>query len=329
MPTTTKTGPVRRRLRRPPNRPAQARNSQSKWTKSRGLDKGTHTLTWSLDPNNRLYTELDGATGHTSTDHFADDTDSPTWTNNGDGTWSRNVPDLSGNLAAIQASTGAPQLELTNLHGDTVATADATSASSTTNWYAESTEFGVPRVTSSSHRYGWLGSKKRTTSAEGFIVLMGKRTYDPASGRFFEMDPVPGGSAAAYDYANQDPIDDFDRGGTTEQGVSGGVEDLDNCIVTVTSVLGAPSMTCTVVGHPKIKYTFDIEYKNKKDSLKDALSGHAFAKCESASGLLHVGTFVGEEFIPVLDEWKDVKWISRVLVTSNLTAGAKICEDKY
>jgi hypothetical protein len=39
VPTTTKTGPVRRRLRRPPNRPAQARNSQSKWTKSRGLDK--------------------------------------------------------------------------------------------------------------------------------------------------------------------------------------------------------------------------------------------------------------------------------------------------
>lgn len=38
MPTTTETGPVRRRLHRPPNRPVQVRGSHLKWTKSRGLD---------------------------------------------------------------------------------------------------------------------------------------------------------------------------------------------------------------------------------------------------------------------------------------------------
>lgn len=38
VPTTTKTGPVRKRPTRPPNRPVQAPGSHSRWTKSRGLD---------------------------------------------------------------------------------------------------------------------------------------------------------------------------------------------------------------------------------------------------------------------------------------------------
>jgi hypothetical protein len=43
---------------------------------------------------------------------------------------------------------------------------------------------------------------------------MGVRLYDPALGRFLEVDPVEGGSANDYDYAWQDPINNFDLAGT-------------------------------------------------------------------------------------------------------------------
>lgn len=42
---------------------------------------------------------------------------------------------------------------------------------------------------------------------------MGLRSYVPALGRFLTPDPVPGGSANAYDYANQDPVNGFDLTG--------------------------------------------------------------------------------------------------------------------
>ncbi|WP_406408798.1 hypothetical protein [Streptomyces sp. NBC_01643] len=37
--------------------------------------------------------------------------------------------------------------------------------------------------------------------------------YNPATGRFPTSDPVYGGSATAYDYANQDPGNQFDPSG--------------------------------------------------------------------------------------------------------------------
>jgi len=42
---------------------------------------------------------------------------------------------------------------------------------------------------------------------------MGVRLYNPDSGRFDQTDPIPGGSANPYDYANQDPVNGLDLDG--------------------------------------------------------------------------------------------------------------------
>nr|WP_316740084.1 RHS repeat-associated core domain-containing protein [Streptomyces sp. MK7] len=42
---------------------------------------------------------------------------------------------------------------------------------------------------------------------------MGVRLYDPTTGRFLSIDPVPGGSADAYEYCNGDPISHYDLDG--------------------------------------------------------------------------------------------------------------------
>ena len=42
---------------------------------------------------------------------------------------------------------------------------------------------------------------------------MGVRNYLPSLGRFLQTDPVVGGSANDYDYANQDPVNTYDLDG--------------------------------------------------------------------------------------------------------------------
>src|SRR5204863_9481017 len=96
-----------------------------------------------------------------------------------------------------------------------VATAPNSAGATGTDAYFESTEFGVPRSSNSTTpRYAWLGGKERDSGDTlAGIVLMGQRLYSPGLGRFLQVDPVPGGSANDYDYANQDPLNRLDLAG--------------------------------------------------------------------------------------------------------------------
>lgn len=182
---------------------------------------GTDTLvmTYGLDPAERI-NAITRTTNGDETQRlryrFADMGDSPAsidTSTNGGTTWTATrYVTLPGLGAAASSSAGATTLQLANLHGDLVATMDATSGSTGINSYAESDEYGNSEVATVSARYGWLGSRQRSTDAVGGVTLMGVRVYNPATGLFATPDPILGGNVTAYTYP-VNPIDQFDLDG--------------------------------------------------------------------------------------------------------------------
>ncbi|WP_370021698.1 DNRLRE domain-containing protein [Planotetraspora sp. GP83] len=175
------------------------------------LSQDYTTKTFTLDPLGRLNSAtISGqfASG-TTINHYADSGDSPAWVDEVDGGWTRNIVGFDG-LAATLTSSGTITLQLTNPHGDIVATADR--LGSDVSAYFEQTEYGTPRsgnVTNPA-RYGWLGSAQRSGDALGGLITMGVRLYNPATGRFLQVDPILGGGANNYDYGFGDPLNNFD-----------------------------------------------------------------------------------------------------------------------
>ncbi|MDQ1746362.1 MAG: hypothetical protein QOD07_625, partial [Frankiaceae bacterium] len=181
--------------------------------------QGTTTYTWNLDANGRLGNWT--ATGSINkTNHYTNpSSDSPDWIaeTNDASQWTANVTDLIGSLAATVDQTGAGIYQYANLHGDIAATAatGVTAPTPSPNYG----EFGTN--TGAASRYGWLGGSQRSNEDLGGITLMGQRLYNPVLGRFQQTDPVPGGSANAYDYTSQDPINSRDLDGRQEAGGEG------------------------------------------------------------------------------------------------------------
>ncbi len=177
-------------------------------------DHDGKSKTWTLDPAMRLRAQTDNGTGLAKTNHYDDaGSDSPDWIDEGDGTSSRYVTGLDGNLAAAITRGGdgidAVNWQLVNLHGYVTKTATA-SASTPDGATLDTDPFGVVRTGEA--RYAWLGGKQRSSDALGGIILMGVRLYAPVLGRFLSVDPVPGGSANAYAYPT-DPVNAFDLDG--------------------------------------------------------------------------------------------------------------------
>lgn len=144
--------------------------------------------------------------------HYDNGSDSPAWTQLGS-TWTRNITGIGGELVGVQESASGTSLRVTNLHGDVVAKASLSPAETKLLATYLFDEFGNPVGAGSPGRFGWLGGKQRRTELASGVIQMGFRSYVPNLGRFLSLDPKPGGSANAYDYANQDPVDLSDISG--------------------------------------------------------------------------------------------------------------------
>ena len=135
-----------------------------------------------------------------------------TWTDNGTASSERNIGGLSG-LIAVADNTSGIAWQITNIHGDVVAMVNNNDVGFDNVTTAD--EYGVlaDQNAVGATRYAWLGSKERAADNPDGIVLMGVRLYNPTTGRFLSPDPVPDGSANAYDYVNADPTNSTDLDG--------------------------------------------------------------------------------------------------------------------
>lgn len=183
------------------------------------IASGSSSQAVTRDPNRRMLAELSAAPGLPATGtflHYAGDEDTATGTTASAG-WERHIAGADGQLIAVRTQAGTVTWQLSDLQASVVATVPAGQSSPSAR-----TEFGAFGTLSAQSGttpvrglvHGWLGTHQRFAAlAPGSITHMGARVYLPSTGRFLQVDPIEGGSANAYDYANQDPLNQVDLDG--------------------------------------------------------------------------------------------------------------------
>ena len=139
-------------------------------------------MSWTLDPlQNRLMAQTYNGV---LTAIITPATPTPAWTSASSTAWTRCLTGPNGGLAATQTQDGSITLQLSNLHGDIVATAQGSISASGSLTYSESTEFGAPRAPATGYRpYGYLGTAQRSDAQLAGLTAMGVRLYNSATGR--------------------------------------------------------------------------------------------------------------------------------------------------
>lgn len=181
---------------------------------TRSQTQGEITNTYELDSTGRQRkrTRIKGEEESTEIYHYANGSDSPSWIDEGEGQWTRFIRGIG--AGATEKSAGEEvTLQLADMHGDIVATADIDPEATELLSTQQFDEYGNPKGGEATSKLGWLGAKLRRTELPSGVIQMGVRSYVPAMGRFLSTDPVPGGSANAYEYGAGDPINKFDLTG--------------------------------------------------------------------------------------------------------------------
>jgi YD repeat-containing protein len=164
------------------------------------------TLTYAYDPTGRTLTTHRGKPNTTEVAHYAGQGEAPTWTSEGLGVWTRNVPGLDGTLSATKTSMGTVTLLLHDLEGNIVATASPSETETKLLSTYNSTEFGVPQPGAAPPKYAWLGASGLSTEAalgQAGIANPGGASYVPLIGRPLQTQQIaspgtfPNGAAIA------------------------------------------------------------------------------------------------------------------------------------
>jgi RHS repeat-associated protein len=188
----------------------------------------TQSQTYSLDATNSRYdssTTTISGTATTIKNRYDSSSDNPALIVEANGNVTRYVDggftDMTAAVTLTPNGANPNQSvtwQLTNLHGDIIANLSdlaggAAVAVAATDEYGTRLDTSITSTYSTAaDRYSWIGGKQRSDNTRGGLTLMGARLYNPTTGRFLSVDPVPGGSAGPYLYPT-DPINGFDLDG--------------------------------------------------------------------------------------------------------------------
>jgi RHS repeat-associated protein len=193
---------------------------------------GATTLTYTRDLTNRIIARNNSGT--VTKQGYSDSGDVGTATLDSTGTTvTERTIALPGGVLITKRTT-ADVWSYPNIHGDIAAAANAAGVKQGADSMYD--PFGNALGTiidnqADSIDYDWLGQHQRLSEHANTIrpvTEMGARIYDPGLARFLQVDPIPGGSATDYDYANQDPINGLDLAGTctSHHGIFGRLRDV-------------------------------------------------------------------------------------------------------
>ncbi len=182
--------------------------------------QGAATLTYTLDPLQNRINTISGGT--TTIHHYTDSNDSPAWTSTSPTTWTRNLTGPDHNLAATVDQGGtvtcnSPTSKVTLSRPPPISPPTPASPPAATTNPPDT----APNATRPPPPPTTAGSAPNNAPAKASpgSPSWASRLYNPNTGRFLQVDPIPGGSANAYDYANQDPINQSDLTGLCWWGV--------------------------------------------------------------------------------------------------------------
>jgi YD repeat-containing protein len=150
--------------------------------------QGEKTIEYTLDPDDRTY-QTKATSAATVTNHYDGPGNALAWTSEPEG-WTREIPGIGGELAALQTNTTAPKLQLHDLQGNIVATAALSETETKLLTKYNSTEFGVPTTKEQPPKYAWLGASGLSSELISGTVTQDGVTYVPETGRQLQTQPV-------------------------------------------------------------------------------------------------------------------------------------------
>jgi YD repeat-containing protein len=155
------------------------------------------TNTYSVDPAGRIRkTIAEGSTNLTTINHYSSEGEGISWKEEGAGKFTRLIPGIDGNLAAVEVNSETPTLQLHDIEGNVVATAALAETETKLLSMYNSTEFGVPINGAPPAKYSWSGAAGLTSELSSGTLVMGTVSYVPQLGRTLQTEAVtPPGEA--------------------------------------------------------------------------------------------------------------------------------------